>query len=116
MIHDNEIMGRTIPSFRRGAEIERAKWNLFRQELDKSERKMVGEMMSYSRLYNAAGVMACKPVLLHSILIFEHYKQLKKMKVRQLLASNNVFLHFCLFPFCLYLKTFHVLGGKIKWS
>ena len=35
-------MGRTIPSFRRGAEIERAKWNLFRQELDKSERKMFG--------------------------------------------------------------------------
>ena len=36
-------------------------------------------MMSYSRLYNAAGVIACKPVLLHPILmsiIFEHYKQL----------------------------------------
>jgi hypothetical protein len=41
---------------------------------------MFDEMFSYSRLYNAAGVVACKPVLLHPILmsiIFEHYKQLK---------------------------------------
>jgi hypothetical protein len=39
--------------------------------------------MSYSRLYNAAGVIACKPVLLHPILmsiIFENYKQLKKLE------------------------------------
>ena len=36
-------MGRTIPSFRRATEIGRAKWNLFRQELDKSERKMFDE-------------------------------------------------------------------------
>jgi len=76
-------MGRTIPSFRHGAEIERAKWNLFRQELDKSERKMFDEMMTYSRMHNAAGVMACKPVLLQPIImsiIFEHYKQLKNME------------------------------------
>ena len=76
-------MGRTIPSFRRGAEIERAKWNLFRQELDNSERKMFDEMMTYSRMHNAAGVTACKPVLLQPIImsiIFEHYKQLKNME------------------------------------
>ena len=76
-------MGRTIPSFRWGAEIERAKWNLFRQELDKSERKMFDEMMTYSRMHNASGVMACKPVLLQPIImsiIFEHYKQLKNME------------------------------------
>ena len=76
-------MGRTIPSFRRGAEIERAKWNLFRQELDNSERKMFDEMMTYSRMHNAPGVMACKPVLLQPIImsiIFEHYKQLKNME------------------------------------
>ena len=29
---------------------------------------MFDEMMSYSRLYNTAGVGACKPVLLHPIL------------------------------------------------
>ena len=56
-------MGRTIPSYRLASERERRKWKIFRQELDKSERKMFDEMMSYSRLYNTAGVMACKPVL-----------------------------------------------------
>jgi len=49
--------------------------------LDKSEKKLFDEMMSYSRLYNAAGVTICMPVLLHPIImsiIIEHYKQLKK--------------------------------------
>ncbi len=76
-------MGRTIPSFRIASEIQRRKWSSFRQELYKSERKMFDEMMSYSRLYNAAGVMACKPVLIQPILmsiIFEHYKQLNKIE------------------------------------
>ena len=75
-------MGRTIPSYRLASERERRKWKTFRQELDKSERKMFDEMMSYSRLYNTSGVMVCKPVLLHPILmsiIFEHYKQLNKI-------------------------------------
>ena len=76
------IMGRTIPSYRLAAERERRKWKIFRQELDKSERKIFDEMMSNSRLYNAAAVIACKPVL-HPILmsiIFEHYKQVKKIE------------------------------------
>lgn len=76
-------MGRTVPSYRLASEREKRKWHLFRQELDKSERKMFDEMMSYSRLYNTAGVGACKPVLLHPILmsiIFEHYKQLKEIE------------------------------------
>jgi len=54
---------------------------VFREKLDKSERKVFDGMMSISRLYNVAGVGSCKPVLLHSILmsiIFEHFKQLKK--------------------------------------
>jgi hypothetical protein len=62
-------MGRTIPSYRLASERERRKWKIFRQELDKSERKIFDEMMFYSRLYNAAGVIACKPVLLHPILM-----------------------------------------------
>ena len=56
---------------------------IFREQLDKSERKMFDEMMSYSRLYNTAGVMACKPVLIQPILmsiILEHYKQLETLK------------------------------------
>jgi len=76
-------MGRTVPSYRLASEREKRKWHLFRQELDKSERKMFDEMMSYSRLYNTAGVGACKPVLLQPIImsiIFEHYKQLERLR------------------------------------
>ena len=75
-------MGRTIPSYTLASERERRKWKIFREELDKSERKTFDEMMSYSRIYTA-GVTACKPVLLHPILmsiIFEHYKQVKKIE------------------------------------
>ena len=76
-------MGRTVPSYRLASEREKRKWHLFRQELDKSERKMFDEMMSYSRLYKTAGVGACKPVLLQPIImsiIFEHYKQLERLR------------------------------------
>jgi hypothetical protein len=76
-------VGRTVPSYRIAAEWERRKWKPFREQLDKSERKVFDEMVSYSRLYNTAGVGACKPALLHPILmsiIFEHYKQLRKIE------------------------------------
>jgi len=43
-------MGRTVPSYRLASEREKGKWKIFRQELDKSERKLFDEMMSYSRL------------------------------------------------------------------
>jgi hypothetical protein len=49
------------------------------EALDKKDRKMFDEMMSYPHIYNAAGVTAGKPVPLQPILmsiIFEHYKQL----------------------------------------
>ena len=75
-------MGRTLPSFRIAIEWEKSKWRSFRQELDKSERKTFDEMISLPRLYNVAGVGACKPVLIQPILmsiIFEHYKQLNKI-------------------------------------
>ena len=80
-------MGRTIPPYRLASEREKRKWKIFREELDKSERKMFDEMMSYPRLYNAAGVTVCKPVLLHPILmsiVFKHYKQLKKIETLHL--------------------------------
>ena len=85
-------MGRTVPSYRIATEIERSNWIPFRQELDKSERKMFDEMMSYSHLYNVAGIGACKPVLVQPILIsliFEHYKQLKKIGNYVILQSSN---------------------------
>ena len=75
-------MGRTIPSYRIASEMKRSKWKLFRQRLDKKDRKEFDEMFSYSRLYNSAGSNACRK-LIHPILmsiIFEHYKQLKKIE------------------------------------
>jgi hypothetical protein len=80
-------MGRTIPSYRLASEREKRKWKIFKQELDKSEKKLFDEMMSYPRLYNAAGVTACKPVLLHPNLmsiVFKHHKQLKKIETLHL--------------------------------
>ena len=41
-------MGRTIPSYRLASEREKSKWKIFREQLDKSERKMFDEMMSYA--------------------------------------------------------------------
>jgi len=76
------FMGRTIPSFRIASEMERWKWRPFRKALDKKDRKVFAEMLSISRLYNAAGTMACRPILVHVVLIsimFEHYKQLRKL-------------------------------------
>ena len=79
-------MGRTIPSYRLASDREKRKWRIFREQLDKSERKMFDEMMSYSRLYNTSGVMACRPVLIQPILmsiIFEHYRQLKNIDLQK---------------------------------
>jgi hypothetical protein len=72
-------MGRTIPSYRIATEFERAKWKTFRERLDKKDKEIFDKMFSYSRLYNSAGSNACRPILIHPILmsiIFEHYKQL----------------------------------------
>jgi hypothetical protein len=82
------IVGRTIPSYRIATDIETSKWKPFRQALSKKDRMMFDEMMTYPRLYNSAGSNACRPQLIHPILmsiIFEHYKQLKKLKALQLL-------------------------------
>ena len=76
-------MGRTIPSYRHASDREKRKWKVFREQLDKSERKIFDEMISITRLYNVAGVGSCKPVLLHPILmsiIFVHYKQLNQLE------------------------------------
>lgn len=76
-------MYRTVPSYRIATEMERNKWKIFRQGLDKKDRKMFDQMFSYSKLYNSAGSNACRPQLIHPILmsiLLEHYKQLKKME------------------------------------
>ena len=76
-------MGRTIPSYRIAVEMERSKWKIFRQSLDKKDRKEFDKVFSYSRLYNSADSNACRPILIHPILMsirFEHYKQLKALE------------------------------------
>lgn len=53
------------------------------------KRKSFDEMMYYPRLYNVAGIGACKPVLIQPMLmsiIFEHYKQLKKIDFEESLS------------------------------
>jgi hypothetical protein len=76
-------MGRTIPSFRIVAEIERTNWRPFRELLNKKHRKIFDEMFSYARLYNSACMMAARPVVFHSVImsiLFEHYKQLMQLR------------------------------------
>ena len=76
-------MGRTVPSYRIASEIERDKWKIFRQSLDKKDKKLFDQMFSYSRLFNSAGSNACRPMLIHPIImsiVFEHYKQLEKLR------------------------------------
>ncbi|MGV8107653.1 MAG: hypothetical protein ACP5OH_07775 [Nitrososphaerota archaeon] len=60
---------------------------IFRQKLDKKDRKLFDQMFDYSRRYNSAGSNASRPQLIHPILmsiIFEHYKQLKKLEALRL--------------------------------
>jgi hypothetical protein len=75
-------VGRTVPSFRIAAEIERTKWKQFRSLLDKRDRKMFDQMYDCVKLHNNSCSNACRPVVIHAVLmsiIFEHYKQLTKL-------------------------------------
>jgi hypothetical protein len=90
-------VGRTVPSFRIAAEIERTKWNQFRSYLDKGERKMFHQMYEYFKSHSAACGNACKPVVIHPIImsiIFQHYKQLTKLmdqkKAKDKAKSNTL--------------------------
>ena len=90
-------MGRTVPSFRIASEIERTKWKQFRSYLDKKDRKMFDQMYDYVKLNNAAWSNACRPVVIHAVLmsiIFEHYKQLTKLmeqrKAKDAAKSNTL--------------------------
>jgi hypothetical protein len=79
-------VGRTVPSFRIAAEIERTRWKQFRSFLDKSDRKKFDQMYDYVKLNNAACSNACRPVVTHTVLmsiIFEHYKQLTALLEQQ---------------------------------
>ena len=91
------IVGRTVPSFRIAAEIERTKWKQFKSYLDKKDRKMFDQLYDCAKLHNAACSNACRPVVIHSVLmsiIFEHYKQLTKLmdqkKAKDSRTSNTL--------------------------
>jgi len=75
-------MGRTIPSFRLASVEEQREWKVFRNALDKSDRKIFDEMFSIPHLYNSACSYAANPIRVRPILmsiILQHYKQLRKL-------------------------------------
>jgi hypothetical protein len=75
-------MGRTIPSFRRASVEEEREWKIFRNALDKSDRRIFDEMFSISHLYNSACSYAANPIRIRPILmsiIFHHYKKLMRI-------------------------------------
>lgn len=76
-------MGRTIPSFRLAQMHEEGEWKVFRNALDKSDRKEFCNMFSTSRLYISACSYANKPIRIQPVLmsiLFHHYKQLMEIK------------------------------------
>ena len=75
-------MGRTIPSFRLASIEEEREWKVFRNALDKSDRRIFDEMFSISHLYNSTCSYAANPIRVHPIfmsIIFHHYKKLMRL-------------------------------------
>jgi hypothetical protein len=57
-------MGRTIPSFRIAAVLEKEKWKLFRKYFrNKHEKKLFIHVLSIANLYNSASSNAAIPFL-----------------------------------------------------
>lgn len=86
-------MGRTIPFYRIASDMEIMKWRPFRKLLNKQDRKKFDRMFSYSRLDNSAGSNACRPELIHPILmsiILEHYKKLTKLVDEQKRSTEQI--------------------------
>src|ERR671917_25018 len=74
-------MGRTVPSFRIVIAQEKKEWKLFRNGLDKSERKEFDEMWNIPSNYVSACSNSVQLVPLHPIItsiLFHHYKELKE--------------------------------------
>ena len=75
-------MGRTIPSFRLASVKEEREWKIFRDAVDKSDRRIFDEMFSISHLYNSACSCAANPIRIRPIfmsIIFHHYKKLMRL-------------------------------------
>jgi hypothetical protein len=85
-------MGRTVPSFRNVFEMEKAEWKLFRNALDKSERKEFDDMFYIARLYLTACSNSVSLVPFHPIVIsilFHHYRELVECR-KQVEQINNI--------------------------
>jgi hypothetical protein len=78
--------------------MEKQEWKLFRNALDKSERKKFDEMWDIPRLYASACSNSCQLVPLHPIItsiLFHRYKELEERtkQVEQIEAcSISIFL------------------------
>ena len=87
-------MGRTIRSFKIALAMEKEEWKLFRNALDKKEKKDFDDMFDTPKLYISACSNSCQPVPLHPIvmsILFHHYKELKECikQVEQIEARVN---------------------------
>ena len=74
-------MGRTIPSFRLASVGEERELKVFRNALDKSDRRIFDDMLSISYLYNSACSYAADPIRIRPIfmsIIFHHYNKLTR--------------------------------------
>ena len=75
-------MGSTNPSFRLASVQEEREWKIFRNALDKSDRRIFDEMFSISHLHNSACSYAVNPIRTRPILIsiiFHNYNKLTKL-------------------------------------
>ncbi len=88
-------MGRTVPSFRLALAEEEAEWKVYREHLDKSERKDFDEMFAIPRLYVSACSGVTKLVRICPIfmsIVFHHYRELKsiaeQLGVRELVVCR----------------------------
>ena len=75
----DDILGRTIPSFRIALYQEEKQWKPFRAALDRKEKVVFDRLFLASRLHISACMMAAKPVRIHCILmaiLLYQYKQL----------------------------------------
>jgi hypothetical protein len=71
-----------IPSFRLASAEEEREWKVFRNALDKSDRKIFDEIFSISHLYNSVCSYSANPIRIRPIfmsIILHHYKQLRKL-------------------------------------
>ena len=70
-------MGRTIPSFRLASADEEREWKVFRNALDKSDRKVFDEMFSISHLYNSVCSYSANPIKPKPVDIDDLVKRIK---------------------------------------